>query len=52
MKRLSRGQRVALIIAGIVVLASGAVGTIFGVRKHNSKKALPAESTTDTPVAE
>lgn len=50
MKSLSRGQRVALVLAGIIVLASGAVGTIFGVRRHNAKKAL--STTTDTPVAE
>lgn len=51
MKNLSRGQRVALLVAGIVVLASGAVGTIFGVRKHNAKKAVAAPAK-DAPVAE
>lgn len=38
MKNLSRKQKVALIVCAVILLSSGTVGTVFGVKKHRAKK--------------
>lgn len=51
LKNLTKGQKIALVVAAVVLLSSGAVGAFFGVKKHNANKTTEVSPKTES-VAE
>lgn len=50
-KNLKKSQKIALIVAGVILLSSGAVGAFFGVKKHNTTKAVEAAPAADAATS-